>query len=220
MLHSERVVPSISPAPQANGLLFVQRCQVAAGLAVLEDDTEHLSSVWECLDHFPRDPVICSLPEQTLAATAVYHLALGALAQRHREYTDARAVGSRRRTVNALMRLLREEYGNPELTLLWCSRRLAVSPSYLSRAIAAESGYHFPAHTNGVRLLAAIRQLLDEECRIKWIAYTVGYRDTREIDRQFQRRFGLSPRQYQDLVLRIRHDMSFILAFMIPSLLP
>jgi AraC-like DNA-binding protein len=181
-------------------LRFVQRCQVAVGVCAEDDYAAQVSALWYCLDTFPRDsPAVRDL---TAACAAVYRIAVGFFGSltgtRSSLGGNAQRVG--RRHVNALLQAMIMQHGDPALTLGQLAASLDLSRSHLSRTLAAETGHSFPTHLNGVRLLSAIMKLRDPVDRVKSIAAGAGYSGTGELDRQFQRRFGVTPKQFRGLL--------------------
>ena len=107
--------------------------------------------------------------------------------------------------MNVLLCLARENYASADLRLGRLADRMELSIAYLSRALAAETGHSFRTHLNGVRLLAAMVRIQAGTWPLSTIAEQVGYRSTGELDRQFSRRFGLTPRRFRTL-LRVLPD--------------
>jgi AraC-like DNA-binding protein len=187
-------------------LAYVQHSQVAVGLCAQEDYVAQLSALWSYLDAFPKGAGEADL---VAAAIAVCRVAIGffALGGDHRIHARQghSDCPSRHNHVNVLLCLARENYASGDLRLGRLAYRMELSIGYLSRALAAETGHSFRTHLNGIRLLAAIVRIHAGTWPLSAIAEQVGYRNTGELDRQFSRRFGLTPRRFRTL-LRVLPD--------------
>jgi AraC-like DNA-binding protein len=181
-------------------LAFIQESQVAVRVCADEDYVAQVSALWSCLASFPRQAAGC---DQVAATATVCRIAMGFLAfSDHAESPrpSHASLKSQRQHVNALLRLTRENYSRADLTLSGLAKELHLSLAYLSRALAAETGHSFRAHLNGIRLLAAVARLHLGTSSLREIAEQVGYPNTGELDRQFNRRFRLAPGRFRALL--------------------
>lgn len=192
------------PAGVSDGALqFVQHCQVAVLTCADDDAVAQVGAIWRCLSTFPR-----ASDEDDLASAAV------AVSKVARGFFEPHRVGRtphervpmpRRRHANAVLQLLREHYGQEDLTLKTTAAQMGLSEAHLSRILRRELGGSFGsafrAHLNGIRLLAAIRQLPSGRS-FQVIAKEVGYPNTGELDRQFHRWFGVNPRAFRSYLRR------------------
>lgn len=91
------------------------------------------------------------------------------------------------------LRYIRDRYMRAGLTLADVACDARVSRCHLTRILRRETGKGFLDHLHKARTAAAIDLLATSRKSIKEIAFDVGYRGTRELDRQFRRRFGRTP---------------------------
>lgn len=181
---------------------FVQHCQAALGAFTVDDYVGQVTALWDALSLFPR-PITTDVELLTLVV-AISRLAAGFFQATRAGRTSIPRPS--RAHVNALLRLIRNEYYSRDLTLNSIASRLRLSRSYLSRALARETQHSFPTHLNCIRLLAAVDKLRRGEERVAAVASAVGYRSSGELDRQFQRRFAMTPRQFERLIVTVPPD--------------
>lgn len=187
------VVPLLdSTDSRPESLEFIQRCQTTLGAFLAHDLVTEFSAVWTCLESFPRNR---SERETAMAAGAVCALAHG-LFERVPVRCDQLRQPSTRSTVAFALSRIRLDFRKGDLSLVDMARELNLSYTYVSRSFSCHTGHGFSAHVNGLRLLAAAGLLLQRELPIGGVATAVGYVSTRELDRQFQKRFGLSPKRF------------------------
>lgn len=184
-------------------LAFVQTCQVAVLTCADDDYVAQVTAIWNCLSTFPRSGSDCEL---VAAVLAVWKVASGffvphavAITRRARPHTLQRA------HVNAVLRLAMDRHHCPDMTLRQIASQLGLSVCYLSHAINAETEHSFAsafrAHLNGIRLLDAVKRL-ESAASVQSLALSVGYPRTGELDRQFDRWFGVSPGRFRSLLGR------------------
>jgi AraC-like DNA-binding protein len=180
-------------------LAFVQRCQAAAGLTWGQEDYAiQVGALWSCLETFPRREA--TETGLITIAVAVWRLSIGFdhLIPSFTPIPYRRRLG--RPHVYGILIALRDEYANPNLTFASIAQQRGMSRSYLSKELRRDTEHRFPTHLNGVRVLAAIRALKRRGQPIKNLAPSVGYISSGELDRQFQRWFGLSPTVFEGLM--------------------
>jgi AraC-like DNA-binding protein len=183
-----------------DALAFVQRCQVAVGISVLNDYATHLTALWECMASFPRPP--CLQEDCAVAAMAVSRVAtrfFDVESDRPAPGSDDRPA---RRHVNDILRMVQLQHGRPDVRLGGSAAHLGLSASYASRILANETQHSFPEHVSGIRVLAAVRLLALDTLQVKNVAHLSGYSGTGAMDRQFKKWFGLSPLEFRE-VLRV-----------------
>ncbi len=89
-------------------------------------------------------------------------------------------------------------YDDPKLSLNGLAEMLAISPAYLSRLIAEETGSTFPELVNLHRLERAQSLLVGElELDIREIAEQVGYNSSTYFTTQFKKRYGVTPSKWR-----------------------
>jgi AraC-like DNA-binding protein len=184
-------------------LAFAQQCQVAVLACAGDDYIAQVVSIWKCLSQFPRRS---SDADRFAAVIAVSRIATGFLSERSIAECHAAAT-PRRRHAHAVLKRARTHFARPDLTLGSVASELQLSVAFLSRALGAETGHAlksaFRCHLNGIRVLAAI-ETMRGPASLSAIAKAVGYPRTSELDRQFERWFGASPRAFRGFLRRDR----------------
>jgi AraC-like DNA-binding protein len=101
---------------------------------------------------------------------------------------------TRRATLyRALLEDIERHYGDPDLTLVDMTRRIAISSSYATK-LFAENGTSFGRHLLARRLDHAWVRLVREQQRsITDIAIGCGFTDPAHFSRAFRARFGMTP---------------------------
>jgi AraC-like DNA-binding protein len=188
---------------------FTQEAQVAILSCAYEDYVSQAATLWRCLRAFPKN---ASGPDLTSALTTVCRVA--------RHFVLAGGVNGiscdlrkskRRSHVNRVLGAVHERYRSRHLTLGSLAREINLSSGYLSRSVAVEMklsvGSSFRMHVNGVRLLAAVIELTSGSFKSHaQVSESVGYISTGELDRQFHRLFGVSPRECKQALSRVPPD--------------
>ncbi|WP_151734099.1 AraC family transcriptional regulator ['Paenibacillus yunnanensis' Narsing Rao et al. 2020] len=91
-----------------------------------------------------------------------------------------------------------QHYNDPKLSLNALAEKLAISPAYLSRLIADETGSSFPDLVNLQRLEQAQTLLVTElALDIREIAEQVGYNSSTYFTTQFKKRYGVTPSKWR-----------------------
>lgn len=106
-------------------------------------------------------------------------------------------------TVREVVRLIVENYADPDLSLGQVARRLAVSPVRLSRILNRQVGVSFRQLLRQTRIEEARQMLASRQYSVKEVAARVGFADSHYFSRSFKQVTGLSPSEYrpQDAVL-------------------
>ena len=94
-----------------------------------------------------------------------------------------------------------DEYINTHLqdaTLVRCAKRVALSPSYLSRIYKEHAGLSFTDRLTQLRMREACRLLRDPDIRAYDIAYDVGYDNPKNFSRAFKAYMGCTPSEYRE----------------------
>jgi AraC-like DNA-binding protein len=94
--------------------------------------------------------------------------------------------------------ILRSPDGEP-LSVGQLARLVGVTPGWLRRAFRRERGMALPEYLRRVRLLHALRTLIDEGGKIEPVALEVGYRGKKNFYRVFKQLTGLTPTQFRKL---------------------
>jgi AraC-like DNA-binding protein len=101
----------------------------------------------------------------------------------------------------AARRIVSMELGEPSLDEALVARRLGISCSYLRKLFADQGG--FASYVRQQRLQRAhamLRDPLQGETRVIEVAHDCGFTDTSTFNRQFRRRFGVTPSQVRAAV--------------------
>jgi AraC-like DNA-binding protein len=106
-----------------------------------------------------------------------------------RKRTGAAALVLRAKQV--ILRLAR----NPDLDMNWIARELSVSPNYLTRAFKA-TGQTPMRYLMSVRLGFAAKLLVEQNAKVKEIAFRCGFASSSHFCSVFKRRFGMSPQEF------------------------
>jgi AraC-like DNA-binding protein len=175
---------------------FFDRPEFAGVAALLDRSARGLS--------FPRDAVrmgelgTMPPPEQTLAL-------LGALVRLSR-CAEARPLagehhipslnGTARDRIDAIVRLLHEEYARP-ITLEAVGRAAHLAPASASRFFRRTTGATITGYLTMLRVDAACRLLRETDRRVSGIAADCGYPNLSTFNRRFRELKGMSPRDYR-----------------------
>lgn len=101
----------------------------------------------------------------------------------------------------SVLRLMRDRYHDPQLSLRQAAADVHVSPYYLSRLIKAGTGMGFARHVRAARIRSA-RDLLEKTTlSVKEIAAAVGYSHSNDLDRNFKAECGVTPKIYRAIVV-------------------
>ena len=104
--------------------------------------------------------------------------------------------GSGHPKVQQALQQIAERYTDPSLRLGDVARDVHLSPFYLDRLLARNTGAAFVHHLRTCRLRRAVA-LLESTHSIKQIAGAVGYRRASSFNRDFRRVHGLTPTQWR-----------------------
>ena len=96
-----------------------------------------------------------------------------------------------------LRRVLERIETGPPQTVSELARAVRLSPAHLQRLFKQETGVHISDLLSESRLCNAAQLLATTDMEIKEVAYLAGYQHHSSFVRAFQRRFGLSPKEYR-----------------------
>jgi len=99
-------------------------------------------------------------------------------------------------TVRAVMKVIAENYSDPNLDLQRVSRELAMSPGVLSRVLNQQVGISFRQLLGTTRIEEAKRMLASHQYSVKEVASKVGFSDSHYFSRSFKRQTGTSASEY------------------------
>ncbi len=119
----------------------------------------------------------------------------------HRFYQQSRAEYYDNPTVNLIIRTIRSDYADPDLSVDSISIRCALSPSYVSHLFKETTGSTLHNYLFDFRMQKALQLVKDPSIRINEIARMVGYRNGNYFSFQFKNKYGQSPTNYRELFL-------------------
>lgn len=99
-------------------------------------------------------------------------------------------------TVREVMRVIAENYSDPNLDLQRVARELAVSPAVLSRVLNQQVGISFRQLLGTTRIEEAKRMLVTRQYSVKEVAARVGFSDSHYFSRTFRKQTGMSASEY------------------------
>lgn len=99
--------------------------------------------------------------------------------------------------LDRIQRLVLEHFGNPALNQEEAARRLAISPSALSRFFKRRTGKDFSRFLTEVRIGQACRMLEETETSILEISAACGFANLSNFNRRFRQIKNTTPRTYR-----------------------
>jgi AraC-like DNA-binding protein/CheY-like chemotaxis protein len=115
--------------------------------------------------------------------------------------------GSRSPQIHRAMSIIEAEYANPNLALSSASiaKRLGRTSEALMAEFFEQLGIYPKEYLRQVRLNRGAWLLISTDSSIKEVWVAVGYNDASSFDRDFRKRFGVTPTEYR---IHGRHDPS------------
>lgn len=107
--------------------------------------------------------------------------------------------------VARLRLLMRNQLGDPALSVRSLAEQLGCTPDYLSHVFHRSSGEHLVACINRLRLERAARLLTEGRLAGKEVAWACGYASPSYFIRSFRAQFGLTPKAWQAAARRAAH---------------
>lgn len=104
-----------------------------------------------------------------------------------------------RRVRRAIARLETAARNRVRLTEHQVASELAVDPAHLGRLLRSHTGVGFRQWRSALALRMAVRELADDAAQIAQIAFGTGYEHPSQLDREFRRLFGTSPREFRKI---------------------
>lgn len=99
--------------------------------------------------------------------------------------------------IQAVVKYIKGNYSNCELSLNMISEEFKVSSSYISNKFKEEVGVNFIKYLNGLRVKNAKELLKDLSLKVYMVSSRVGYEDVRYFSRIFRKYTGYTPTEYQ-----------------------
>lgn len=102
--------------------------------------------------------------------------------------------------IQSVMEYLNTHYQTA--TLEEISQKLYLNPSYLSQVIRKETGYTFSEHLLDIRMKQASLLLQSSNTKVYYVSNMVGYSNSNNFSRAFQRYYNMSPSEYRNSKLK------------------
>jgi len=100
-------------------------------------------------------------------------------------------------TVREVIRVISENYSNPDLDLARVAKAIPISPTQLSRVLNQQVGVSFRQLLRNTRIEEAKRMLTSREYSVKEVAARVGFTDSHYFSRSFKELTGLNASEYR-----------------------
>jgi len=99
--------------------------------------------------------------------------------------------------IQAVLKYIKNNYSNCELSLNMISDEFNISASYISNKFKEEVDTNFIKYLNGLRVKKAKELLRDLSLKVYMVSEKVGYEDVRYFSRIFRKYTGYTPTEYQ-----------------------
>lgn len=99
--------------------------------------------------------------------------------------------------VKTILNLIDVQFANKTVLLRQISDHTRLSRNYARRLLVGATGITFGAHLRRRRITAAQHLLMTSHLSIKEIAVVVGYQRTSQLDREFRKLCGSTPKQFR-----------------------
>lgn len=119
----------------------------------------------------------------------------------HQFYQQNRAEHYDNATVNMIIRFVRSEYSDPDLSIDSISVKCGLSPSYISHLFKDTTGMTLHNYIFEFRMQKALQLVKDPSIKVNDIAKIIGYRNGNYFSFQFKNKYGYSPTAYRELFL-------------------
>ena len=97
-----------------------------------------------------------------------------------------------------LQRLIEDHYTDPGFGLSEAADIMGMSHPYLSRVFKRETGEGFQDMLTRVRIERAAKMLLETDCKVRDIAFRVGFDNERYFGQVFRKHMQVTPIQYRN----------------------
>ncbi len=108
-----------------------------------------------------------------------------------------RSGGDRSLIVRTCLKIMREQYMDPDFSLSVLSDMVKASSNYISARLKMETGSSFIRAMNQIRMEKAKELLGDATCKVYEVCDRVGIRDSRYFTRVFKEYTGMTPLEYR-----------------------
>ncbi|MEA5049972.1 MAG: response regulator [Oscillospiraceae bacterium] len=114
-----------------------------------------------------------------------------------REHIQEVQSSQKRRDINEVIAVIRNQYPDSALQLSTIAESLSLTPNYLSTVFRKQTGKTFSEYLESYRMERAKELLRDVNYKVYEVAYAVGYTSPRNFSKRFRELTGVSPKQYQ-----------------------
>ncbi len=115
------------------------------------------------------------------------------------EYISAEKEKKSERRIEMAKDYISEHHSDP-ITLGDLADYVELNPSYFSNLFKTETGINFSEYLLNIRMDKAKDLLRDPKIRIYEIGSLVGYEDAVSFGRAFKKKWGISPKEYRQMV--------------------
>lgn len=160
------------------------------GPITIEMDGKELEQMRTFLQDLLTEPSLSGLKEKT---DALFQMIIS-----HREEAhDADTPG----WVQTIRKYIEDHYDNPQLDVSFLAREFSLNVSHLSRTYKKITSIGVLDNIHMVRIAKA-KELLNQGISVQDTSARVGYQEPRALIRAFKRYEGITPGQYQEMVLK------------------
>lgn len=100
--------------------------------------------------------------------------------------------------VQKAIRIMRENYGDPNLSVASLAENVYLTPPYLSGLFKKHTGKTIGQYLTDIRIEQSLKLLMDKQLKLYQIAEQVGYEDPNYFARIFKRHMGMTPSEYRE----------------------
>ena len=108
-----------------------------------------------------------------------------------------------RERINRIILFIEKNYMN-KISLNDISATVCMSPSALSRYFKKKTGYNIWEYLNNYRIGVAAHKIVKTDECIYNICYSSGFNNVSNFNREFKKRFGVSPGEYKKMLATIK----------------
>lgn len=112
--------------------------------------------------------------------------------------------------VSAVIALVNDRYGDPNITLEHIAESFYISKSHLSRLFKQLTGESFSDHLRKIRLTGACALLVDTDMTVEEIMKKSGMRDATSFYKLFGEHTGMTPNQYRKTYKKGENTMNIL----------
>ena len=104
-------------------------------------------------------------------------------------------------TVDRIVKFIKNNYSNPDLSITAISEYINLSPTYICHLFKDTTEITINNFILNYRMQKAQQLLKDPACKVKDVGFLVGYRNGNYFSYQFKKFTGLSPSQFREKTL-------------------